>query len=196
VRLDGGASRDADGDPLSFAWAFTARPAGSAAALDDPAAKAPSFIADFAGSYALTLVVEDGTAQSDPDGVGVAVGTDLAKATIGLAPASLRRGAPPVSLRARIELPAGFSAREIDPASAAITAVGKRLLTRPVPRIAAKGAAITDADRDGRPEMNLHFPVRPLLPYLRAGTRVALTFKGPLKTWGRFIGTASLKVTP
>ena len=118
----------------------------------------------------------------------------MAKAPIGLQPARLRLAAPPGSIRARIELPAGFSAREINPAAAAITAVGKRLLARPVRRLAAKGAAITDADRDGRPEVNLHFPLKPLLRYLKVGTRVALTFKGPLKTPGRFVGSAYLRV--
>ncbi|HEY5998117.1 MAG TPA: PKD domain-containing protein [bacterium] len=196
VRLDGTASSDVDGDPLSFAWAFTARPAGSAAALDDPAAPSPSFTADRTGSYALTLVVDDGSVASGPDGVGVAVNAGAAGATIGLAPASLRLVAPPISLRARIELPDGFTARNIDPAAAAITAIGKRVLSRPVRRIAARGAVITDVDRDGRPEMNLHFPARPLLPWLRAGTRVALTLRGPLKPWGRFLGSAYLRVAP
>ena len=138
----------------------------------------------------------DGSAESVPDGVSVAVGTDVAKAAVGLLPASLRLAKPPASIRARIELPAGFSAAEIDPAAAAITAVGKRLLAKPVRRIAAKGAVITDADRDGRPEVNLHFPVKPLLRYLKAGTKAILTFKGPLKTWGRFVGAASLKIVP
>ncbi len=31
VRLDGGASSDVDGDPLSYSWTLVARPAGSAA---------------------------------------------------------------------------------------------------------------------------------------------------------------------
>jgi hypothetical protein len=196
VVLDGSASSDGDGDPLSFAWAFTARPDGSEAALDGPETATPSFTADRRGTFALSLVVGDGGAASQPDGVSVAVGTDVAQATIGLLPAALRLGVPSASLRARIELPDGFSAREIDPAAAAITALGKRQLAKTVKRIPAKGAAITDADRDGRPEVNLYFPVKPLLRYLRAGTRTTLTFKGPLATWGRFVGSATLKVNP
>ncbi|HWR97437.1 MAG TPA: PKD domain-containing protein, partial [Candidatus Methanoperedens sp.] len=196
VVLDGSASHDVDGDPLSFAWAFATRPAGSAAALDDPAALAPSFTADLVGNYAINLVVDDGSAESLPDGVSIAIGTDVAQATIGLTPATLRLGVPAPSLRARIELPAGFSAREIDPAAAAITAVGRRVLAKPVRRIAAKGAVITDADRDGRPEMNLYFPTKPLLRYLRAGTKAVLSLKGPLATWGRFVGSGALKIAP
>ena len=46
VQLDGSASSDADGNPLTFAWAFTARPSGSLAALSNPSASQPQFTAD------------------------------------------------------------------------------------------------------------------------------------------------------
>lgn len=71
VTLDGGGSLDVDGDPLTFRWAFTSRPAGSAATLSDPLAVSPTFTVDRPGTYALQLIVNDGTVDSDPDTIAV-----------------------------------------------------------------------------------------------------------------------------
>ena len=52
-------------DPTqTFRWALTQRPAGSAAAVKDPTARAADFIPDLIGSYQLSLVVTDATALS------------------------------------------------------------------------------------------------------------------------------------
>jgi hypothetical protein len=71
AQLDGSASSDADGDPLTYRWTMTARPAGSSAALSDPASVRPTFLVDKAGSYTVELVVNDGAADSQPDSVTV-----------------------------------------------------------------------------------------------------------------------------
>jgi hypothetical protein len=66
VTLDGSASGDADGDPLTFSWSLISVPAGSAAMLDDPAAVMPSFDVDMPGSYVAQLIVNDGLTGSKP----------------------------------------------------------------------------------------------------------------------------------
>ncbi len=71
VTLDGSGSSDADGDPLTYAWSFTSRPPGSAAALNDPTAEMPTFVVDLPGDYVVQLIVWDGTVFSTPDTVRI-----------------------------------------------------------------------------------------------------------------------------
>ncbi|MCK6563057.1 PKD domain-containing protein, partial [bacterium] len=69
VQLDGSGSSDPDGDPLTYAWEITSKPAGSNATLSDPSIVNPTFVADMAGEYSVSLVVNDGTVNSAPDEV-------------------------------------------------------------------------------------------------------------------------------
>lgn len=66
VPLTGARSSDPDGDPLSFNWSLLSAPQGSAAALNDPFAIAPSFLADRPGTYVAQLIVGDGVVNSAP----------------------------------------------------------------------------------------------------------------------------------
>ncbi len=52
---------DPDGDPLQYAWAITSTPAGSAATLANASQAVSTFTPDVEGSYAVQLVVDDGT---------------------------------------------------------------------------------------------------------------------------------------
>ena len=64
VHLDGNASSDVDGNPLTYSWAITSVPSGSSAALSNPNSIRPTFVADKAGTYLVQLIVDDGTSNS------------------------------------------------------------------------------------------------------------------------------------
>ena len=67
--LDGSKATDADGDPLTYSWTLLSTPAGSTAALSDPAAMKPTFFVDKPGIYVAQLIVNDGKVDSAPDEV-------------------------------------------------------------------------------------------------------------------------------
>ena len=64
VTLDGSGSRDANNQSLTYIWQMTAVPAGSLAALSSTTSAKPTFTADVAGTYMVSLVVNDGKANS------------------------------------------------------------------------------------------------------------------------------------
>ena len=64
VTLDGSASRDANNESLTYLWQFISVPSGSLAALSSPTSVKPTFTADVAGTYTLSLLVNDGKANS------------------------------------------------------------------------------------------------------------------------------------
>lgn len=72
VVLDGRNSSDPESGLITYRWVFASRPPGSAAALVNPTSVNPSFVPDIAGSYVVSLVVNDGMQDSLSDNVAVA----------------------------------------------------------------------------------------------------------------------------
>ena len=72
VALDGVASHDPDGDALTFSWTLSV-PAGSTASLAGETSAFPTFVPDVAGSYTVTLTVNDPFGGVGTDTVDVAV---------------------------------------------------------------------------------------------------------------------------
>lgn len=77
IVLDGTGSVDPDGDALSYFWEVQNKPADSAinnSSFSDRNADSPTFYADVAGSYVLSLTVNDGTNWSTPDLITITAG--------------------------------------------------------------------------------------------------------------------------
>ena len=64
VTLDGSGSRDINNQSLTYLWQMTAVPTGSLAALSSATSAKPTMTADVAGTYTVSLVVNDGKANS------------------------------------------------------------------------------------------------------------------------------------
>lgn len=71
VELDGSASSDKEGDPLSYYWTFVSGP--TYLSLTNANTATPSFTANITGTYVYSLTVYDGKSTSQPDTVTVDV---------------------------------------------------------------------------------------------------------------------------
>ena len=65
VQLSGISSSDANGDSLTYKWTIVSQPAGSTIVLNDNTIVNPTFTVNIDGDYKLSLVVNDGTLDSD-----------------------------------------------------------------------------------------------------------------------------------
>lgn len=83
VTLNGTASSDVDGNPLTYLWAFVSVPAGSGATLANPTTAKPTFLVDKAGQYVVQLVVNDGIVNSLPATVTIATSNTAPVANAG-----------------------------------------------------------------------------------------------------------------
>jgi hypothetical protein len=86
VQLDGSASADPEGEPLSYVWEIVGRPAGSSCSLDNPTAQKPIFVPDKQGAYTIILIVNDGRLTSASDSVVINSYTDYAPPTADAGP--------------------------------------------------------------------------------------------------------------
>lgn len=71
VTLDASTSSAAAGSVLTYAWTLTTRPVGSSATLTSSTSAKPTFVADVAGSYVASVIVNDGITNSSADAVTV-----------------------------------------------------------------------------------------------------------------------------
>jgi hypothetical protein len=71
--LDGSASSDPNGDPLSYTWSLSSVPVGSTASIANTSAVQTSFIPDLSGTYVVSLKVNDGLLDSDPSNITITV---------------------------------------------------------------------------------------------------------------------------
>jgi len=104
VTLNGSASSDADNDPLTYAWSFTSRPAGSNATLTNANTVSANFVADVAGTYIVQLIVNDGFGNGPPATVTI---TATTASTITLTPNPLNLTTSPGTLTVTLSAPAG-----------------------------------------------------------------------------------------
>ena len=65
VTLDGGASFDPDRDSLTYQWVLISQPPGATDTLSSTITTKPTLTASTAGNYVASLVVNDGTVNSD-----------------------------------------------------------------------------------------------------------------------------------
>ena len=84
VTLNGSGSSDANGDPITYSWAFNSTPSTSTAVLVNANSVSPSFTTDRAGDYVVQLIVNDGTVNSAADTVLITTGNVGPVANAGL----------------------------------------------------------------------------------------------------------------
>ena len=79
-----GTGSDADSDLLSYRWSIVSSLSSNGEFLSNPNTKNPRFTADVAGSYNLTLVVNDGKEDSDTDEVVISAMAPIRPCTQGV----------------------------------------------------------------------------------------------------------------
>ena len=77
ITLYGSASKDPDGDPMTYKWSLLFKPANSNAGISDAASQNSFFQVDVDGGYSIQLLVNDGKADSEPALVHISTRTPV-----------------------------------------------------------------------------------------------------------------------
>lgn len=73
IFLDGTGSTDADNDTLTYLWSWAQKPSGSSVSFDDATSSTPNFTPDLAGTYRVSLMVNDSKISSAPNEITINV---------------------------------------------------------------------------------------------------------------------------
>lgn len=84
VTVSGEKSSDADGDTLGYSWSLSTIPDGSVSALSSSTELVTSFVADIAGLYVVSLMVNDANVNSETDSVNIVVSEVVQGSTAGV----------------------------------------------------------------------------------------------------------------
>jgi|GEM_PF-2699321 len=171
VTLDGSGSYDPDGDTLTYTWTWD----GNTAYGVNPTVELPL------GTSTVTLVVNDGKVDSEPDTVDITV---LLRATVDFDPDVLNLRSTDKYVTVYIELPPGFDVRQIDVASIRLNGIAPAL-TRPT--------AIGDYDRDRIPDLMVKFDASAVKALLTPGSQLEITITGEVNGIA-FEGTDTIRV--
>ena len=113
VLLDGSASSDTNGNPLSYSWTFTTQPAGSSAVLSGPNTVAPTFVAAVAGTYVVQLIVNDGITSSNPPATVTITAVGSKVITLSPSPMTIGTTTGAGTLTVTLASPAGASGQVV-----------------------------------------------------------------------------------
>ncbi|MBI4871223.1 MAG: SUMF1/EgtB/PvdO family nonheme iron enzyme, partial [Candidatus Riflebacteria bacterium] len=145
-----GTATDPDGDPLTYAWAFTSQPSGGNGNITNPSTATPTFSATRSGTYVLGLTVSDGRGGSGTASVSVVVNT----------PPTVNAGADVSTLSgASVTLtaiatdadgdPLGYSWLQTSGPAISLPNPNVRAITFTLPAIGAYGFTVTASDPNG-----------------------------------------------
>jgi len=171
VMLDGSSSHDPDGDALTYNWTWD----GNTAYGVNPIVELPT------GNTTITLVVNDGKVDSEPDTVDINV---KIPATIDFNPNVLNLKSKGNYVSVYIELPPGYDLSKIDIASVSLNSI--------VPAL-SKATKVGDYDRDGIPDLMFKFDRAAVQATVEVGELVEITVTGEIEGM-QFEGTTIIRV--
>ena len=177
VTLNGGGSSDADGDTLTYSWAFTTKPAESTATLSGTTTENPTFTADEEGTYVVSLIVNDGTVNSSPDTVTITANAVTINVEVSIKPETINLKSKG-KFKAFIELPEPYSADEVVLAT-----------------VVCEGAQAIDGRVDDEGRYIATFNTQDL--HITASSKkeeVTITVSGELEDGTKFTGSDTVKV--